>query len=62
MPLLVALGAITLKAILKNLLVHIFILFISGEEGEEDEEEDDPDYDPSKDKSAKDQQAECKQQ
>ncbi|XP_027221198.1 nucleosome assembly protein 1-like 1 isoform X1 [Penaeus vannamei] len=33
-----------------------------GEEGEEDEEEDDPDYDPSKDKSAKDQQAECKQQ
>lgn len=43
-------------------MFHIFILFISGEEGEEDEEEDDPDYDPSKDKSAKDQQAECKQQ
>jgi len=33
-----------------------------GEEGDEDEEEDDPDYDPSKDKGAKDQQAECKQQ
>ncbi|XP_064092472.1 nucleosome assembly protein 1-like 1 isoform X3 [Macrobrachium nipponense] len=34
-----------------------------GDEGEDEEEEDDPDYDPTKDKSNKDQQpAECKQQ
>ncbi|KAG7162464.1 nucleosome assembly protein 1-like 1 isoform X2 [Homarus americanus] len=33
-----------------------------GEEGDDEEEEDDPDYDPTKDKAAKGQPAECKQQ
>lgn len=33
-----------------------------GEEGDDDEEEDDPDYDPTKEKVAKGQPPECKQQ